>query len=484
MPRLQLESATDTFDLDDVLKKGRGVQALSGATGLGLPPVSVQWLSGAGDGARYRGRRVLPRDIDLPLLIQASGRDDLQRTLSRLAIMLAGPCTLRFVEDDGTSWTTEVVRVGGGDYVFGADTTGEDDLLLILTLRAGDPFFTGSVPTRKVVGEQTGVRGLLPNLAKMPVVSSQAIGQIQLENLGNADAFPTWEVTGPGRDFEAVSPGGERLHWRGTLAAGERLIIDTQRGTVVDHNGANRYAELAAAPRFWAIPPGLSSATAALYDISPGTIAPGAVQRTNLCPNPVPATLTNWQATGTETLVDAPWGGKAVRAVSSSGNSPFIFSASSTAAFAAGQTVSARCKVAFSDGATHFRVAMRQRDTSTYHFFGPVLPVPTAAWADVAVSGTTINAVPANNLDVVVLWYGSSARAAPPVGSVAMCGDVLIEAAGSAGAYFDGGLPDSQINIFEWTGEPHASASVQRGVITVGRSSIICSWRPRKWLVV
>ena len=69
MPSLALENDTDALDLDYVFKYGRGIQALSGATGFGLPPVSIRWLEGAGDGALYRGRRVLPRDIDLPLLV-------------------------------------------------------------------------------------------------------------------------------------------------------------------------------------------------------------------------------------------------------------------------------------------------------------------------------------------------------------------------------------------------------------------------------
>ncbi|WNV90316.1 hypothetical protein [Umezawaea sp. Da 62-37] len=270
MPRLQLESATDIFDLDDVLKKGRGVQALSGATGLGLPPVSVQWLSGAGDGARYRGKRVLPRDVDLPLLIEAPNRVELQRTVSRLAIMLDGPCTLRFVEDDGTSWTTEVVRVGGGDYAFGVDSTGETDLLMVITLRAGMPYFTSSVPTRKTIGDQEVVRGLLVGgLANLNVASSQAIGQIQLENLGDAPAYPVWEVIGPGRDFKATSPSGDLLHWAGELADGESLLLDTATGTVVDNDGVSRYGELAPAPRFWTIPAGTTSAHVSLEDVIP-----------------------------------------------------------------------------------------------------------------------------------------------------------------------------------------------------------------------
>lgn len=268
--RLQLDNARDQFNLDDVLNKEFGVQALTGVAGLGLPPVSVQWLEGAGDGAIYRGRRVRPRDIDLPLLIQGRDRTQLKELLGRLAVMLADPCTLRLVEDDGTDWSTEVVRVGGGDFVYGKDTVGTTELSTVVTLRAGDPFWTYSRTSRKTISNSGAGRGLLGGLAAMKVSSSQAIGTITLENIGNAVAYPVWEIRGPGRDFKAVSPTGQTLHWIGGLNAGQRLVLDTRAGTVVDHTGTSRYAQLAPAPRFFTIPPGTSTATASLENVGAG----------------------------------------------------------------------------------------------------------------------------------------------------------------------------------------------------------------------
>lgn len=268
MPRLQLESATDSFDLDEVLKSGRGVQALTGATGFGLAPKQVQWLEGAGDGAAYRGRRVLPRDIDLPLLIEGTDREDLKGLLSRLARVLSDECTLRFFEDDGTSWSANVVHVGGGDYVYGQDTIGERDLFTVITLRAGDPYFTFSNPTRKEIKNSTVRRSLIGKLSKLQLSNSQAIGSIELRNLGDTNAFPVWKIYGPGNTFRAVSPTGEVLQWNGTLLAGQTLTIDVRAGTVVDNTGANRYNELASAPRLWLVPPGTSTAECSLQDVT------------------------------------------------------------------------------------------------------------------------------------------------------------------------------------------------------------------------
>ncbi|MEV1109932.1 phage tail family protein [Micromonospora sp. NPDC049751] len=264
MPRLQLESAADVFNLDDVLNKDVGVQALAGVTGLGLPEVATQWLEGAGDGARFRGKRDRPRDIDLPLYVAGQNREQLTELLDRLAIMLDGECTLRLVEDDGNDWSTKVHFVAGGNYAYGIDTNGERDLRTVITVRAGDPYWTYSRSISKKITNAGAGRGLVGKLASMKVSSSQAIGTILLENAGTAPAFPLWVVVGPGRNFAAVSAAGRGFTWTGTLAAGETLTVDTQTGAVVDNLGRNRYSELAAAPKLWSVPPGITEATASL----------------------------------------------------------------------------------------------------------------------------------------------------------------------------------------------------------------------------
>lgn len=252
------------INLDDVLNKDVGVQALAGVTGLGLPEVSTQWLEGAGDGARYRGKRARPRDIDLPLYITGKTRAELVGLLDRLVIMLDGECTLRVVEDDGGDWSADVYHVAGGDFAYGIDSTGQRDLQTVVTLRAGDPYWTYSRSTSKAITNAGAGRGLIGSLASLQVSASQAIGTITLENRGTAPAFPIWTVVGPGRNFKTVSTKGESFLWTGTLAAGETLTVDTKTGTVVDQAGNNRYGELASAPRLWSIPPGMVEATASL----------------------------------------------------------------------------------------------------------------------------------------------------------------------------------------------------------------------------
>jgi hypothetical protein len=265
VPSLQLETANETLDLDSQLKTGTGVQVHTGVTGLGLAPVSVQWLEGAGDGAIYRGKRTLPRDIDLPITILGRDREHMKSLLSKLAMMLDQECTIRLIEDDGSSWFAKVRHVGGGNYVYGEDTRGGRDVSLVLTFRAGDPYWTAENPLQATTQKPTS-RPMLPRLVHLRITSSQQIGKLTLENPGDAPAYPVWVVEGPGDNFKAVSPVGETLHWTGTLVAGESLTIDTKKGMVTDQDGVNRYAELAEAPRLWAVPPGLITAEASLQN--------------------------------------------------------------------------------------------------------------------------------------------------------------------------------------------------------------------------
>lgn len=280
MARLRLVSATDAIDLDGVMGSGTGIVALEGVSGVGLPSVSTQWVEGAGDGATYRGERVLPRDVDLPLLIAAPDRATMRATMTRLARMLSGPMRLLFIDDDATSWELEVRRTGGGAMSLGQDT--DRDLCTaatVVTLRAGDPFWTAAVPQRATVTAVKG-RGLIKDpdgtgpapatLAALRVSASQTMGEFQMHNDGDAPARPVWTIDGPGDGLTVTSSTGESFAWLGELSEGDQLVVDTARATV-QLNGESAYALLAPAPRLWKVPPGVTTATVTLDHTNPAT---------------------------------------------------------------------------------------------------------------------------------------------------------------------------------------------------------------------
>ena len=272
MPHLVLESAVHgSISLNDLVDTRHGVQARPGVTGLGLPPVDVKWRDGAGNGAQFRSRRVLPRDIDIPIYVSAANRAALKAQLATLAGALSDEVALRLVEDDGSSWSVRAHRVGGFDYVYGRDTDGIGDLFTVLTLRAGDPFWESGQEARILIQGGSGGAGLLNgSLVNLNLSTAQTIGNIVIENPGDADCYPTWLVTGPCTSFIATNEAGESFAWNGTLTAGQTLTVNTRDASVKDHTGANRYANLAPAPRLWKLPPGT---TPAVVDLDGATAA-------------------------------------------------------------------------------------------------------------------------------------------------------------------------------------------------------------------
>lgn len=223
-----------------------GVRGQRGLTGTGLPPVRVQWLDGAGDGSSYRGARILPRELLVPVTISAAGEDALLDVLSDLARILApdnAPARLtitRTVAGDpdpvAESWWVDVVRTDEVDWPWGEYAAAKIRTRLRMT--APDPYFT----------RDTAV-----------TVDPISLGaDVELTNPGDAPAWPVWTIDGPCTGFTLISPTGRTIVWTGTLTTGQTITVDARAGTVVDHTGANRYAGLAAAPRFWAIPPGFT----------------------------------------------------------------------------------------------------------------------------------------------------------------------------------------------------------------------------------
>lgn len=236
-----------------------GIKALISVRGTGLPPVNTQWFEGVGDGATYRGARILPRVLDLPIKVVGSSREIVQQRMSLLSRILAPESGIvrLTLSLSGISYYLDTVRTGGGDWDFGSDTDGATFLKTVLTLQAGDPYWT-SVDASSLTISLSGLgRGLLKStsLSKLQVSTTSALGSVTFYNDGDAQAYPQWVITAPFDGFNLVSPSGDALTWVGTKATGY-IRIDSKTGTIVDETGANQYAGLSAAPRFWTVPAG------------------------------------------------------------------------------------------------------------------------------------------------------------------------------------------------------------------------------------
>jgi hypothetical protein len=254
---LALANASDYLPLNMIDVNGVGLEAGPGVAGLGMPPVATQWIEGAGDGALYRGRRVLSRDIDIPIQIWAPDRAGLESWMSRLYMMLAEPCDVRWVLETGEYWSVRAAFTGDSGYTTGRDTNGDDYLKIIVTLRAGDPLWKYS-KANHVAASIDLSRGLLDgnSLTKLRVAPSQLQAEVTAAVDGDAPTWPVWEITGPLNTLTVVASDTAWFEWGGTLAAGQTLTVDPFARTVVDGTGANRYGQLAAGPRFFPLAPG------------------------------------------------------------------------------------------------------------------------------------------------------------------------------------------------------------------------------------
>lgn len=247
-----------------------GVMAGAKTRGFGMPGVALQWFEGAGDGKSFRGGRTLSRVLDLEVRIYGANRADMLAkygNLARIFVLENAPVTLGLLLD-GEAWRTEVVRTGGGDYSFEkSETDGKTFLRTVLTVEAGDPYWTRvNSEARNITVGGLGIPLIGPgiSLVQLSLSDMEGSGEATFENSGDVEAWPVWTFYPP-FDSILISRDGLTLDWTAEETKDEGyLVIDTAQGTITDETGENLYGGLTPAPKFWSIPPGPSVATMAL----------------------------------------------------------------------------------------------------------------------------------------------------------------------------------------------------------------------------
>lgn len=236
----------------------------TGLRGFGIPAPVLRIDKSASDGGVFRYSKRDIREIDFPIVVVADSSDELEANLRRLANIFKGAITLKVTYESGVAY--ELVCYYNG----GAETTrGEDGSDLharwVVILQAPQPFWTRSVPEQfSVTASAGGARGLLSaatgfkSLTRLLVKTSQALGSITVQNNGDVAAPVVWQIKGPTTSV-AITLNGVGFTYSETTAIGDTITIDTEAGTVVNQNGTNKYAFLAAAPKLFSIPSGIST---------------------------------------------------------------------------------------------------------------------------------------------------------------------------------------------------------------------------------
>lgn len=245
---------------------------IQGSMGLGLAPVAVassEHLSG--DGSTVRGVRYGAREVFLPLLVEAGSTAELtaiRRDLMRLLAPHLGPVDIRIV--DPSTGTDRLIRgyyTSGLSGEFGADFHGSWQTLG-LTFDCPDPWWLGDEHTT-TFRVNPGVKPFLSNTVPffpMVLAQSTVIGRFEVDIAGDGEAYPVWEVTGPGEDL-IISDGVSEVRIDGMFKPGEVVRIDTRDGRITP----DRWADVPVDSRLFALQPGRSVLTVTMVGASEDT---------------------------------------------------------------------------------------------------------------------------------------------------------------------------------------------------------------------
>jgi hypothetical protein len=240
--------------------------------GFGIPPAQVRIEDSAGDGGVFRHAKRGVRVMDLPITVIGTDRADVQSKLRRLAKLtqnIFGALTLQAQYSDGETLQLETYYTGGAESQWGS-SAGNVWCRWVLSLQAPQPYWQSTNVEQFTVTRGSTGRGLLPQLSKLRISSSQALGTVLINNTGDVAMFPTYRVIGPITDLEIAS-NGFKFGFNEPLLAGEIIYVNTETGEVYDEAGTNRYDILNSAPKLFRIPVGESAVLISGTDVTDDT---------------------------------------------------------------------------------------------------------------------------------------------------------------------------------------------------------------------
>lgn len=246
----------DTIELGD----SSDFVLATGVTGFGIPATNVRIDESAGPGGTWRFTKRGVRDLDLPLVILGTDRADVETKLRRMARLLqdtSGATKIVANYSDGSSVFLEAHYVGGAETQFGEDAN-SFFCRWVIQMQAPQPYWATVNSESFTVGSGSTGRGLLPQLTKLKVSSSQALGVVNVNNPGDVATYPIWTLRGPA-DFVTISNGVQSFTYDAAIGEDSTITINTESGEVSDEEGTNQYSNLAAAPKLFPLPPGLNS---------------------------------------------------------------------------------------------------------------------------------------------------------------------------------------------------------------------------------
>lgn len=245
---------------------------LESITGLGSPPASLTSSALAGGGLLAQSYGAAPRTVVAGMVaFDDSSHDAFLDLLDRIARALwterlgaPAPGTLVISRPGGQARQIELLCTSGPEQ---ADEDASQDGYRWTTTygltftSALDPLFSDATDTT-VTFAAAPASGGVPPMPPVVLSPSTVLGSTSVTNSGNGDAYPIWEITGPGTPTISNLTTGQSFGLDVALAEGEVVTVDTRpaRQSAVDGDGDDRWGDLVrTSPRsLWTIPPGKS----------------------------------------------------------------------------------------------------------------------------------------------------------------------------------------------------------------------------------
>lgn len=258
---------------------------VTSVTGIGSPPASLTDLALPGGGSLAQSYTAAQRSIVIGLhVFDEESQAGLLDLIDRLAFALwterAGepaPGILRFARPGGSSRQIEVYCTSGPEQV-DADSTENAyqwSTNYALTFESAlDPLFRDATPVGPVVFGAPPEQGGVPPMPPVLLTPSSALGETTVTNTGNGEAYPIWEITGPGIPTLTNLTTGREFSMT-ALTEGEVITVDTRPTlqSAVDQSGTDRWSDLVKeSPRdLWTLIPGRNDLNLALAGAEPGS---------------------------------------------------------------------------------------------------------------------------------------------------------------------------------------------------------------------
>ncbi|MFE9099841.1 phage tail family protein [Actinomadura geliboluensis] len=247
---LYIDPDGEEWDFSDLA----GPVQVTNVAGHGSPPVALTSLgmpSGASLPQSYIGTG---RAILVGLVAGAATQAEYLKLTDRLAQALwterlgePAPGTLVIQRPDGTGRRIKVLVTDGPDLSDDdRDKSGLTWTSFVVTFRSLDQCWSDADPIRLVFQSADSGAGV-PPMPPVVLAPYSVLGDVVVNNTGNAPAYPVWKITGPGTPTLSNTTTGRSWGLATPLLEGETVTVDTAPdggAYAVDQDGDDRWGDL------------------------------------------------------------------------------------------------------------------------------------------------------------------------------------------------------------------------------------------------